>query len=102
MNELDEIKQRKMEELKKKYEQQQTEFQQEQQLDAMMRQMLSEKAKARLGNVKLVNSELYFKAVQAIIYLCKAGQVRGKLEEDQLKSLLKKLGEKREIQVKRK
>lgn len=103
MTELDEIKQRKMEEIKKKYEEQQAALQQEQQLDAIVRQILTEKAKARLGNVKLVNRELYLNAVRAIIYLYNAGQISSKIDEPQLKILLKKLsGEKREIKIKRK
>ncbi len=103
MTELDEIKQRKMEELKKKYEQQQEmERRAEEQMDSLMRQLLSEKAKARLGNVRMVNKELYFKAVQAIIYLYKAGQIKGKLDGEQLKELLKKLAERKEIKIKRK
>jgi programmed cell death protein 5 len=67
-----------------------------------MRLVLTPEAKARLGNVKLVNYELYLKAAQTIIYLQKAGQIRGRITEEQLKQLLEKLSAKREITIKRK
>ena len=102
MNEMDEIKQRKMEEVKKQYEEQQAEHQMEQQLESMMRTVLTDKAKARLANIKMVNKEIYFKAVQAVIYLYNAGQITGKLDDEELKSLLKKLTEKKEMKIRRK
>ena len=99
---MDEVKQRKMEEVKKQYEQQQAEHQIEQKLESMMRTVLTEKAKARLANVKMVNKEIYFKAVQTVLYLYKAGQINGKLKDEELKALLKKLAEKKEINIRRK
>tara|TARA_Y100000310_G_scaffold327497_1_gene393961 strand:- start:348 stop:656 length:309 start_codon:yes stop_codon:yes gene_type:complete len=102
MTGIDDVKQQKMEELKKRHYQQQADQQMEQQLEAMIRQVLTEKAKARLANIKIVNKEVYFKAVQSILYLFKSGGIRGKINEEQLKELLRKLTEKREIKIKRK
>ena len=102
MTEVDEIRQNKLEELKKRQEQQRQQEEADARLETAVKQLLEEKAKARLSNVKLVNPEVYFKAVQAIIYLFNAGQVQGKLNEEQLKALLKKLSEKREVHIKRK
>lgn len=99
MTELDEIRQKKMEELRQKQE---AEAETEQKLDVLVKRLLTEEARARLSNVKLVNKEIYFKAVQTIIYLFNAGQVKGKVDEAQLKELLKKLAEKKEISIKRK
>ena len=76
--------------------------QRQEQLDTAMRQVLSHEAKTRLGNVKLVNQELYLKAAQAVLYLYQKGQVQGKINEEQLKQLLEKLSAKREIKIKRK
>jgi programmed cell death protein 5 len=102
MSELDKVKQEKMEKLKNQLKKQQAERKAQAQLDSLLKQVLSEKAKARLGNVKLVNQELYLKAAQTILYLYRAGQIQGKLNEKQLKELLKKLSSKREPTIKRK
>ncbi|MDP6670282.1 MAG: DNA-binding protein [archaeon] len=99
MTELDDARQKKMEELRQK---QAAEAETEQKLDVLVKRLLTEEARARLSNVKLVNKEIYFKAVQTIIYLFNAGQVKGKIDEAQLKELLKKLAEKKEINIKRK
>ena len=99
MTELDEIKQKKMQELRQKQE---AEAETEQKLDALVKSLLTEEARARLSNVKLVNKEVYFKAVQTIIYIFNAGQVQEKIDEVQLKELLKRLTEKKEIKIKRK
>ncbi len=110
MDELDieELKRRKMEELKQKFAEheateQQAAFaeqQQEEQLDAITRKLLEPEAKARLGNVKLVNRELYFKAVQAAMYLAQRSGGAEKLNDYQMKRILERLsGAKREIRI---
>ncbi len=101
MTELEEIKQKRMEELRNAQAQQQAEEEAEQKIDSAVRQMLTEKARERLGNVKLVNKELYLKAVQAMAYLQQSGGV-GKLDDAQLRALLKKIGGKKEISIRRK
>jgi programmed cell death protein 5 len=101
-SEAEEIRRKKEEQLSKQLGEKQRQDEAEAQLGALMRNLLSEEARARLGNVKLVNQELYFNAVQAILYLQKAGQLRGRLGEQQLKQLLEKLTEKREIKIRRK
>lgn len=110
MDELDieELKRRKMEEMKQKFaeheahEQQaeSAEQQQEAQLDAIMRKLLEPEAKARLANVKLVNKELYFRAVQAAMYLAQRSGGTEKLNDYQVKRILERLsGAKREIRI---
>ena len=101
MNE-EEARQQKLEALKKRYDERQKETELEQQLNQVVRTLLTEEAKARLNNVKLVNKELYMKTVQAIVYLKNAGKISGKLSEEQLKALLETLRNKREISIKRK
>jgi len=94
----EEMKKRKMEEL----QQRQMEEEAEAKISSMLRSLLDDKARERLGNVKLVNKALYMKAVQAILYLQRAGQLQGKLGEEEVRALLEKLGVKREITIKRK
>ncbi|MBI2529846.1 MAG: hypothetical protein HYW05_01765 [Candidatus Diapherotrites archaeon] len=110
MEELDieELKKRKMEELKQKFaeqeaNEQQAEFaeqQQEAQLDAIMRKLLEPEAKTRLANVRLVNKELYFRAVQSAMYLAQRSGGKEKLNDYQMKRVLERLsGAKREIRI---
>jgi len=106
MNDAEEIKQKKLEELKQQYVQQQTEEQKqleaEAQLSALLRKILTDEARTRLNNVKLVNKELYLKASQAIMYLVQAKRLQGKMSEAELKELLLKLSAKKEMKIKRK
>ena len=101
----DELKQQKMEEMKKKMlAQQQAEQQRleaESQISSAVRQLCEEAAYSRLYNVKLVNRELYMKAVQSILSLAQQGYIKSKVTEPQMKQLLEKLSVKREIKIKR-
>ncbi len=71
------------------------------QIEETMRIALTPEAKNRLNNIRLVNQELYLKAAQTIIFLYNQGKIRGKIDEMQLKQLLEKFSEKREIKIKR-
>lgn len=101
--EEEDLRQKKMEELKKKYaEQQEAEQKQleaEMQVSSIMRALLTEEARTRLNNVKLVNRDLYAKAAQAIIYLYQSGNFEGKISEPELKKLLAKLSAKKETKI---
>ena len=74
----------------------------EAQLNRVVKTLLDDAARERLNNVKLVNSELYMKAVQAIIYLYNSGKIQEKISEAQLLQLLQTLRNKREITIRRK
>ena len=65
----------------------QAQIEAEAKIASVLRGLLTETARTRLNNVKLVNRELYLKAVQAILYLANAGQLQGKLGEEELRSL---------------
>ncbi len=94
----EEMKKRKMEELQRR----QMEEEASAKISSMLRALLTEDARTRLNNVKLVNNELYLKAVQAILYLQRAGQLQGKVGDEEVKALLEKMNVKREIIIKRK
>jgi programmed cell death protein 5 len=76
----------------------------EQQLEMVLRQVLSQEAKNRLANVKMVNKELYFLASRQLIQLFNRGELQGKVSEGELKKLLARLSSltKKEIKIKRK
>ncbi|MEK6972726.1 MAG: DNA-binding protein [archaeon] len=96
--ELEELKQQRAFQLKQAEQQAQAEAQLKQLLDIIMTQ----KAKERIMNVRLVNKELYLKAAQYILLMYRAGKLQGKLEEEGLIQLLKSLSQKREIKIVRK
>lgn len=106
MSDYEELKQKKIEELKRRYaDQQEAEekrLEAEMQISSILRTLLSEGARTRLNNVKLVNRELYIKAAQAIIYLYQSGNFNGKMSEDNLKELLQKLSMRKETKIRRK
>jgi len=92
----EEARKQKLEALKKQ------EAEAEAKIGAIVRSLLSDEARTRLNNVRLVNTELYLKAVQAILYLQNARQLQGKVSEQDLKQLLGKMGERKEIKITRK
>ena len=61
-------------------------------------------AKLRLNNVKLSQKKLYMKALQAILYLVNSGQIQGKINDHELKELLRSISsrERRDFKITRK
>jgi programmed cell death protein 5 len=98
----EELKKRKMEEFKKRQLEEDARAEAESKISSAVRNLLSEDARARLNNVRLVNNELYLRASQVILYLANEGQLQSRLEEPELRLLLDKLRNKREIKITRK
>ncbi len=102
----EEIKEKKINELKEKYsnqaEEQKKQAELENQIDSAMKMVLTEDARTRLYNVRLVNKEVYLKAAQSLIYLYQTGKINSKIDDEALKGLLEKLSAKREISITRK
>ncbi|MFH0714169.1 MAG: DNA-binding protein [Candidatus Diapherotrites archaeon] len=103
--EEEDFKQQKLEEMKKKLAEQQqaraTEAEMESQIESLLRNVLTPEAKSRLSNVRLVNPELYTKAISTLAYAQQQG-LKEKVSEEQLKNLLEKLNPKRETKITRK
>jgi programmed cell death protein 5 len=109
MDELEEIRKKKLEELKQQQldqlqEQQEEEVklqQQLQMLESVVRQKLTKKALERYGNIKVAHPE---KAVQLLAILGQAIQSQNieRIDDDELKEILKRMGEKRETKITRK
>ena len=109
MDELEEIKKRKLEELKNSQmdQMQQNANEEEQmkqqidQLEVIVKQALTKEALQRYGNFKAAFPD---RAVQLLVILAQAiqsGQIT-KIDDDTLKEILKKISsEKREINIKR-
>ncbi len=92
MTDVEEIRARKLEEMKQRMQNQHEEAEQQakmdQQLDALLKPILTPEAKSRLSNVKLVNYEKYLQVAQGIIMMARQGKLPARINEDQLKSLL--------------
>ncbi len=106
MDELEEIKKRKLMELQKQQEEQLQEQQQLQtqleQLETLVKQFLSKEALQRYGNLKAAHQD---KAIQLLVILGQAiqqGQIKEKITDEKLKDILKRLQpEKKEFKIKR-
>ncbi len=99
MDDLETLRQKKLEQM----QQQNQQLEIEAKLDEVARKILTPEAKARLGNVKLVNRELYMNAIQTLLYMYQQGQIQGKIDDANLKAILGKLKSgKREISITRK
>ena len=104
--ELEEIKKKKMEQIKKQQEgqeqQQQAEEQMRAQKKALLRQVMTPDARERLGNIRVARPDLAERIESQIISLAQRGATKGKIDDETLKELLKKLkGNKKEINIKR-
>ena len=105
MDELESLRKKKLEELKKRYQEQSEQNgqaeQQIQQLELIVKQVLTRGALERYSNLKTAFPE---KAVQILVIIAQAIQSRNleKVDDDTLKELLKKIEpKKREIKIKR-
>ena len=98
MNDIDEIKRRKIEELQRKIiEKQNSEIkeqielnQQIEMLENIAKQYLSKEAISRYGNLKAAHPDV---AIQAIAVIAQAaGQIKEKISDEQFKNILKQTG----------
>ena len=106
MDELEEIRKRKLAELQNQQqdslqEQQQMQAQLEQ-LETVVKQFFTKEALERYGNLKAAHQE---KAIQLLVVLGQAvqqGQIKEKITDEKLKDILKQLQpEKKEFKIKR-
>ena len=82
--------------------QQQQAAQMEEALKTLMSQVLDQKARERLSNLKLVKPEIAQQLELYLAQLYQSGQLREKITDEQLVMILRKLTEKRETKIKRK
>lgn len=101
-DELEAIRRRKLSELQEKQMQQASEEQKvlEAQKQAILRQILTEEARQRLSNVKLVKPNLAEAVELRLIQLAQQGAIRSKLNDTQLKEILRKIqGQRRDTKI---
>jgi len=88
--ELEEIKRRKLAEMRKRLEE---EKERRAQIEAALRQILTPEARERLSNLRLVKPELAQALEEQLINLAKSGRVKIPITDDFLKRLLSEIYE---------
>ncbi|WP_435124177.1 DNA-binding protein [Halobaculum sp. D14] len=95
---LEELRQKKMEQLQDRAEQggdeeaqQAAQQQAEQQQEAMLKQHLTDGARQRLNAVEMSKPEFAKKVKQQVVALARSGRINDRIDEDQMKSLLREL-----------
>lgn len=115
MSDLDELRRKRMEELQRQaatsenqqVQQQMQQQQMQQEMEAqkrqLMMQILTPEARSRLANLRLTKPEFVEQIEIQLIQLGQSGRMKGKIDDEQLKVLLKQIsGQKREINISRK
>ena len=105
-DELEEIRQRKLMELKRNVAGEQSKAQAQQQLEmqkqTLLRSILTQKARQRLTNLKMVKPEFISQLELQLIQLAQQGKIPIPLKDKQLKQILIQLqSHKREIKIRR-
>ena len=103
-DELEAIRQRKLAELQQQQAAQAAQEEQraaiEAQKQSILRQILTEEARQRLANIKLVRPQLAEAVEVRLIQLAQQGSISAKLTDVQLKDILRKIqGQKRETKI---
>ncbi|UIO99621.1 DNA-binding protein [Halobaculum sp. CBA1158] len=96
---LEELREQKMQELQEQAQgqgqdqeaQQAAQEQAERQQEALLKQHLTDGARQRLNAVEMSKPEFAAKVKQQVTALAKSGRVNGRIDEDQMKELLREL-----------
>jgi len=93
--ELEEIRQQKMEQLKDQAGDEEAVEAQRQQAEAqkkaILRQHLTDGARKRLNTVKMSKPDVGEKVEQQLVALAQSGRIQGKIDEEKMKDLLREL-----------
>ena len=109
MDELEEIKKRKLMELQAQQQdavQRQVQEQQEiqtqvEQLEALVRQFLTKDALVRYGNLKVAHTQKAIRVLAILGQMIQGGQIKGHINDNQFKEILKRLEpKKKEFKIK--
>ncbi|MCD6125664.1 MAG: DNA-binding protein [Thaumarchaeota archaeon] len=100
--ELERIRQRKMEELQRRIAEEEERARRELERQAAMRVILTPEARQRLANLRLVKPELVAQLEEQLIQLANTGRIKMPITDDVLKQILIKLSSsKRRIRIRR-
>lgn len=100
--ELERIRQRKMEELRRRIAEEEERARRELERQAAMRIILTPEARQRLANLRLVKPELVAQLEEQLIQLANTGKIKMPITDDVLKQILIRLSSsKRRIRIRR-
>lgn len=107
MEDADELKKKKLQELKSQMEEKELEEEKrkemEKQKKQLLRKILTSEARSRLTNLKIARAQFAEKVELQLIQIARSGRVELPINDDQLKKILKKLQKnKKSINIKRK
>jgi programmed cell death protein 5 len=103
MDDVEEIRKKKLEEMKRQQEEEQNLIQQEMQKQLVLKQILDVKARERLTRIKMANPQ-YAEQIEAVLFqLLQSGQIKSKLTEEQFKQLIQQVfgSRKKEFRIER-
>ncbi len=103
---VEDIKKKKLEKIKEQMGSQESQEEAEEQVEAqkkaLLRKIMTSDARERLARVKMARPEIAEGIESQILMLANRGAVQGKIDDETLKKLLKKITDnKREINIKR-
>ena len=100
--ELERIRQRKMEELQRRIAEEEERARRELERQAAMRVILTPEARQRLANLRLVKPELVAQLEEQLIQLANTGRIRMPITDETLKQILLRLSSsRRRIRIRR-
>jgi len=100
--ELERIRQRKMEELQRRIAEQEERARRELERQAAMRVILTPEARQRLANLRLVKPELVAQLEEQLIQLANTGRIKMPITDETLKQILLRLSSsRRRIRIRR-
>ncbi|MCK5423629.1 MAG: DNA-binding protein [Deltaproteobacteria bacterium] len=107
-DEMDELRRKRLEELQNQSAREQDAQRQKEQTESVkqqkqsiLRSILSDQAKQRVNNIKLVNPQMAEAIENQLITLAQSGRIRGVISEEQLLQMLRELqNSKRDTKIK--
>jgi programmed cell death protein 5 len=106
MDDLEELKRRKLLELQRQLQEEALRQEQlrqvEEQKRIVLKSILTPEARSRLSNIKMARPEFAAQIEALLIQLAQAGQVKQRITDEQLKEILRRLSaKKRDIKIRR-
>ncbi len=111
-SELEAFRKKRLQELKQQQQmpseeelqqEQERQKQLEEQKKALLRKILTNEARERLGRIRIARPEIVESIENQLLMLAQSGQLKNKITDEQLRGILKKiLPKKRDIKIKRK
>ena len=103
---LEEIRRRKMLEIQQRYAEEQQRFQMQQQIEmqkqALLRRILTQEARQRLTNLKMVRPEFAAQLELQLIQLAQGGKMKLPVTDEELKEILARIqASRRETKIRR-